>query len=86
MQQPNVKTLAEAKKLSREQSLSHSKVAVTDIDGILQSETPCSQTFPADHYENQNSLSFLLSSNQNFQVYMGLNCGNFFPEQFGGFR
>ena len=35
MQQPNVKTLAEAKKLIREQNLSHSKVAVTDIDGIL---------------------------------------------------
>ena len=35
MQQPSVKTLAEAKKLIREQNLSHSKVAVTDIDGIL---------------------------------------------------
>ena len=35
MQQPNVKTLAEAKKLVSEQNLSHAKVAVTDIDGIL---------------------------------------------------
>ena len=35
MQQPNVKTLAEAKKLVSEQNLYQAKVAVTDIDVIL---------------------------------------------------
>ncbi|MBT6307525.1 MAG: glutamine synthetase, partial [Rhodospirillaceae bacterium] len=35
MQQSNIRTISDAKQFIREKALPHSKVAVTDIDGIL---------------------------------------------------